>query len=91
MNSRCPTKWQMRIRSARSTSRSQVLRLENGVRLDAYLTVAQPDSSTMAHLVYDMMHWLFSVFDNSRFKIFLTGAAAPYMIKTGKDLQVFYP
>lgn len=54
----------------------------------AFLETA--DSSAMARLVNDTFRTLDPNFDSSRARIFVSDAA-PYMIKCGKSLQVFFP
>jgi len=48
------------------------------------------DSSTIARLVNDSLRKLWPNFDTALFKLLLTDAAS-YMLKSGKDLKVFYP
>jgi len=48
------------------------------------------DSSTIARLVNDTLHSLLPEFNSSLLKLFITDAA-PYMIRAGKDLKVFFP
>lgn len=48
------------------------------------------DAATVARLVNDSLRKLDPEFDGDRLRILLSDAA-PYMIKCGKDLQVFFP
>lgn len=48
------------------------------------------DSSTMARFINDSLRMLWPNFDSSLLKVFVSDAA-PYMVKCGKDLKVFYP
>ena len=48
------------------------------------------NSSSTARLVNDSLHTLDSLFEVNQAKVLLSDAA-PYMIKCGKDLRVFYP
>lgn len=49
-----------------------------------------PDSSCISRLVNDTIRFLWPSFEASLLKLLLTDAAA-YMLKSGKDLKVFYP
>ncbi len=48
------------------------------------------DSSEVSRLLNDTLRWLFPLLDTSQAKVLITDAAT-YMIKSGKDLSIFFP